>query len=262
MTGPGPDSARDAGTVVLLRPAEGPSGPPRVLLLERPNLAAFAPGTQVFPGGSVDAADKDPSWSRLLPSWSNQGSDPRAPLALRLAAVRETYEEAGILLSRRRDGSRPSAEDIERLSAVRAQMRAGRADEFRVGLTAANLIPDVEELTFCAHWVTPPGLPRRFDTRFFLAPWPLDQEPQPDPLGEHVSLRWVTPAIALEEARQGRCQLLPPTRAVLEQLTTAHSVDDAMAHARAATVETIRPLLEDVTEERYPGLDVSRLHRE
>lgn len=247
---------------MLLRPAESPSEPPRVLLLERPNLAAFAPGTQVFPGGSVDPADRDPGWSRLLPSWSDRGRDPRAPLALRLAAVRETYEEAGVLLGRHRDGSRPTAEDIERLSSVRAQMRAGRADQFRVGLAAADLVPDVEELIFCAHWITPSGLPRRFDTRFFLTPWPLGQEPQPDPLGEHISLRWAAPSIALEEARQGRCQLLPPTRAVLEELATAHSVEDAMARAREARVETIQPRLEDVTEERYPGLDVSRLHRE
>ncbi|EQD41752.1 NUDIX hydrolase, partial [mine drainage metagenome] len=114
----------------------------------------------------------------------------------------------------------------------------------------------------CAHWVTPEGLPKRFDTRFFLAALPTGQEPSPDPLGEHESLRWAEPEEALQEAARGECQLLPPTRAVLAWLATSSGVEDALRRGRSAAVETVRPDLGDVTGERYPGLDLSILHRE
>jgi len=250
---------RQAATVVLLR--QGDSGPAeiQVLLLERPNGAAFAPGTQVFPGGSVDVSDQDPKWKDLAEGWSDSEVDPRTPLWIRIAAIRETYEETGVLLAVRRDLSPCTPQDLSSSEPMRRSLRSGDGQAFRTGLKERGLLPNVRGLTFCAHWITPAGLPRRFDTRFFLALLPDGQEPAPDPLGEHTGMRWISPALALEEATQGLCQLLPPTRAALKLVASATDPAELLAATSRSSVETIEPRLEDVNQQRYPGLDVGRL---
>ena len=252
---------RDAATVVLLATPRRGGDPPTVLLLERPPQAKFAPGTQVFPGGSVDEADRDPAWEELVELPPENTFDPRAPIAVRVAAVRETFEETGVLLARHRDGSLATADDVRRLTPLRDVMRSGRPDAFREGLIAADLKPDLEGLIFCAHWITPVGAARRFDTRFFVSQLPPGQAAQPDPLAEHVASRWANPDQALRDAERGLCQLLPPTRAVLRRVATARSVEDAIRAAQEGSVATIQPTMEEVTEENYPGLNVSWLHR-
>jgi len=254
----GSDTPREAATVALLRP--GHSGP-QVLLLGRPASASFAPLTEVFPGGSVDRADADPKWRSPQGLSAEATWDARASLRLRVAAIRETYEECGVLLARDAQGHGCSPQQLAELAPYRALMRAGEPGAFRPALERLGLALALDEIVFCAHWVTPEGLPRRFDTRFFLAELPRGQAPTPDPLGEHVSLRWALPATALAEGRRGECQLLPPTRALLEWLADATSVAEALRQGRAATVVTVRPRLDDVTADRYPGLDLSTLHR-
>lgn len=252
---------RDAATVALLR-AGKPGAPPLVLLLGRPSGTGFAPGAQVFPGGSLDESDRDPRWRSLAPESATAGWDPRADLPVRVAAIRETYEECGVLLAGSSGGLACGPQQLLELEPTRARMRDHEPGLFRLALGQAHLAPAVDEIVFCAHWVTPEGLPKRFDTRFFVAALPTGQEPSPDPLGEHESLRWAEPQEALLEAVRGECQLLPPTRAVLAWLATSSGVDDALGRARSAAVETVRPDLGDVTGERYPGLDLSNLHRE
>ncbi len=259
MTDLGKSVVRDAATVVLLRPPQAPGSGPQVLLLGRPASAKFAPGTQVFPGGSVDYADSDQAWAHLLdPNAANSKSQITEP-RLKLAAIRETFEECQILLARGPDGAPCTAAQLAAVEAVRPRLRSGDPSALRTAFESVGLRPDLDGLVFCAHWITPEGLPRRFDTRFFLAPLPPGQNPQPDPLGEHSSLRWVDPGIALEEARQGICQMLPPTRAVLAQVASAHSLEEALAIARETPVITIQPRLEEVNPERYPGLDLATL---
>jgi 8-oxo-dGTP pyrophosphatase MutT (NUDIX family) len=230
-----------------------------VLLLGRPARAKFAPGIEAFPGGSVDEADREPAWGSLFASELTDSWDGRADLPVRIAAIRETFEECGVLLAKSLDGAPCRAAQVAALAPARDRIRAGEPSLFRSALGRAGLVPAVDGIVFCADWVTPEGLPRRFDARFFVAELPADQEPSPDPLGEHDSLRWVDPAVALEEGLQGLTQLLPPTRAVLAELAKAGSVAEALAKAAKARFETVRPLLHDVTEERYPGLDLSRL---
>jgi 8-oxo-dGTP pyrophosphatase MutT (NUDIX family) len=251
--------ARDAATVVLLTDPECTGDPPKVLLLERPPGARFAPGTQVFPGGSVDEADRDPAWAKMVQPPSEQALDLRAPLAAMLAAVRETFEETGILLARRSDGSLATPADAGSLTAMRSVVRSGRPQAFRTGLAAAGFTPDLEGLIFCAHWITPLGVATRFDTRFFMSVLPPGQVAQADPLQEHVALRWADPKRALQDAEDGLCQLLPPTRAVLRQVAAARSVEDALLLARKSSVATVQPALEEVTRENYPGLNLSWL---
>ncbi len=245
--------------MVLLGDPAGAGQAPTVLLLERPAHASFAPGSLVFPGGSVDEADRDPAWADLSQLPDDAGFDPRAPLAIRIAGIRETFEESGILLARRDDGAPLTDADWSGMIEIRHRLRAGGAAIFRSEMAAHGLKPDVRSLRFCAHWITPEGLPRRFDTRFFMTVLPPGQTAQADPLREHVSLQWADPAGALASAEEGLAQLLPPTRAVLRQVALARSVDEALCRAQEEPIETIQPVLRDVTEENFPGLDVSRL---
>jgi 8-oxo-dGTP pyrophosphatase MutT (NUDIX family) len=244
---------------MLIRTAEHPGRPPLVLLLGRPSQAAFAPGTQAFPGGSVDEADRDPAWEPDFTAGLRSSWDQRAGLPVRIAAIRETFEECGVLLARRRGGEPCSAQEVADLSPYRDRIRQGEPGLFRTALAEAGLLPAVATIIFCADWVSPDGLPRRFDARFFLAELPAGQEALPDSLGEHESLRWADPSLALEEAMRGTTQLLPPTRSVLSELALSTSVVEALERAKIGTVDTVRPRLQDVTAERYPGLDVARL---
>jgi 8-oxo-dGTP pyrophosphatase MutT (NUDIX family) len=246
---------------MLIRRAEHPGRAPLVLLLGRPSQASFAPGIQAFPGGSVDEADRDPAWEPFFAPALTGSWDKRASLPVRIAAIRETYEECGVLLAQRRGGEPCTAQEVADLGPYRDRIRQGEPALFRTALAAADLLPAVGRIVFCADWVTPEGLPRRFDARFFVTALPAAQEPLPDPLGEHESLRWVDPHRALEEAMQGTTQLLPPTRSVLSELAHAGSVAEALQRAESGKVETVRPRLEDVTAEHYPGLDVSRLRQ-
>lgn len=255
---------RDAATVVLLRDRRG-SGPGdsglEVLLMARPASARFAAGAEVFPGGTVEPSDRDPSWSEVS---AGPLSDQRLELGILVAAVRECFEESGVLLARDAGGGLCRRSQVAALAELRRRIHDRRPEEFREGLLGAGLRPAWEDLVYCAHWVTPEGLPRIFDTRFFLAALPLDQEPLADELGELDSLRWVGPAQAMAEAIRGDCLLLPPTRAVLEQLTVQPTVAAALAAAAKREVGRVQPPLEEITEARYPGLDprtIFRAHR-
>jgi 8-oxo-dGTP pyrophosphatase MutT (NUDIX family) len=224
--------------------------------MTRPATSSFAPRAEVFPGGSVDASDLDPGWSDLAagPLLSRE-----VERHLLVTAVRETFEECGILLAR--DSSdRPCPPELAAgLGSLRRRIQAGHPREFQSGLREAGLRPGWEDLTFCAHWVTPEGLPRIFDTRFFLAALPAGQEPSQDEPGELSAMRWVSPGSALQQAVQGKTLLLPPTRSVLEQLVNRPTVEAALQGALGIRKMRVRPKLEEITSARYPGLDVGDL---
>jgi len=251
---------RDAATVVLLREGSGrgaTDGRLEVLLVGRPVASRFAPGAEVFPGGAVDPSDATPSWRRHS---AGRARDAAVAPRIMIAAVRETFEECGVLLARDGSGRSCPPQLLAGLTGLRRLIHDGHPEEFQAGLRRAGLRPAWEDLTFCAHWVTPVGMPLIFDTRFFLAALPAGQEAQPDSGGELVSMRWVEPAQALNEAEQGRCLLLPPTRSVLAQLTAQPTVAAALAAARATRVRRVRPRLAEITAERYPGLDLETIH--
>ena len=229
-----------------------------VLLMTRPATSTFAPQAEVFPGGAVDPADVDPHWSELSAGLELQlEGEPH----LLVAAVRETFEECGVLLARDRGGQPCPPHLVAELAPLRQLLQNGHPEEFLPGLRRAGLRPGWEDLGFCAHWVTPEGLPRIFDTRFFAAALPEGQEPSQDDLGELDSMRWVSPAAVLEEAAQGRTLLLPPTRAVMEQLADHQTVAAALQAALSAKVQRVQPKLEEITADRYPGLDPKVIRR-
>lgn len=212
-----PVPARDAATVVLLR--DSPAGP-EVYLLRRKASMAFAAGAYVFPGGSVDPRDTDRAltWAGPSPAaWARAlGSDERTARGLVCAAVRETFEESGVLLA----GPGPEAVVADTTGADWEADRLALIDRtlsFADFLARRDLVLRTDLLTAWAHWVTPEVEPRRFDTRFFVAALPAGQRTR-EVGGEADQVCWSRPAWALEQARAGKIFLMPPTYTTLREL--------------------------------------------
>jgi len=183
-----PVTPRPAATVLLVDPAVSPW---RLLMMRRPGGADFAPGAYVFPGGSVHPEDAE------------LGDRDRA------AAVRELFEEVGLLLARRRDRrfarNRECADLRERLSAGGGWVES---------LRSLDLTPALDRLAFLARWITPEAVSRRFDTRFYVARRPSGQTVHPQP-GEVTDWLWTSPADALTP---GGPTLVHATRRILESV--------------------------------------------
>jgi 8-oxo-dGTP pyrophosphatase MutT (NUDIX family) len=238
-----PVTPRDAATVMLLRPL--PDGPPdgadgpglQVYMLRRRSSMAFAPGAYVFPGGSVDAADDDAGiawagpgaaeWGRLL--------DAPAPLARALvcAAVRETFEESGVLLAG------PDADTLLGRTGDadwEADRRALLAGSLSLAglLRRRGLVLRSDLLRPWARWITPVTEQRRYDTRFFAAALPEGQHAR-DVGGEADETAWLEPGAALAAARRGEIALMPPTAVTLGELRACGQVAAALAARRRIT---------------------------
>ncbi len=182
-----------------------------VFMMRRTTKAAFAGGMYVFPGGAVDAEDS----------------------SYEIAAIRECFEEAGVLLARTATGTTVRFDDPvshDRFTTYRHAVHAGERSMTSV-LSAEDLVAQNDELLWVAHWVTPFGEVRRFDTRFFVVAMPDDQTPLHDDK-ETVGSLWVTPLDALNRAQAGELLMLPPTIANLEFLATYSSVDEIIEAAR------------------------------
>ena len=213
-----------AATLLLVRDAAGDSATGiEIFMLERPSRGAF-PGLHVFTGGKVDPTDRallaEVSWQGLGESNAAlllESDD--APLSYWMAAVRECYEESGVLLGRQ-NGEPLSAATVRALS-------KSRAEEFGSLCTNLGISLDFEALQYFAHWITPETAPRRFDTRFFVARMPKGQEASFAP-GETLSGEWVTPQEALARAEDGRWNLIMPTLTSLRSLLPYLCVDDLM----------------------------------
>jgi 8-oxo-dGTP pyrophosphatase MutT (NUDIX family) len=237
--GPPVPAPRDAATVVLLR--DGPQGV-EAYLLRRVASMAFAAGMHVFPGGVVDPRDGDVAWYGPPPaSWSTRLSAGE-PLtrALVCAAVRETFEESGVLLA----GPRPGAVVADTTAAdweADRQALLDRSLAFSDLLVRRGLMLRADLLRPWAHWVTPESWPRRYDTRFFVAALPVGQRTR-DVGGEADRVAWVRPADALAQHAAGEMALLPPTRETLRELAALESVGQVVA---ASAGRRIRPILLD-----------------
>jgi 8-oxo-dGTP pyrophosphatase MutT (NUDIX family) len=222
--------ALPAATVILVRDVS-PSGL-EVFMLRRTASATFAAGMYVFPGGRVDEADGTPAVEAFC-TGLDDGAASKAlgvdhgGLAYWVAAVRECFEEAGVLLARRGDGGPVVTEDSER--------RAVHAGELTMAELCRrhDLVLDLSAMRYVAHWVTPVGESRRFDTRFFLAAAPPGQDGAHDD-AELVDSRWVRPADAIAQCEAGDLLMLPPTIANLRTLAECENVASALAAADAA----------------------------
>ena len=242
-----PVTPRDAATVMLLRPAaqrdsaEGAGGEGlQVYMLRRRPSMAFAPGAYVFPGGSVDASDADDQiawagpdaaeWGRLL--------DAPAPLARALvcAAVRETFEESGVLLA---GPAEPGAEPVlartgdDEGEADRRALLAGSLTLAEL-LRRRGLVLRSDLLRPWARWITPVTEERRYDTRFFAAALPAGQQAR-DVGGEADETAWMEPDAALGAAGRREIALMPPTAVTLGELRACGNVPAALAARRRIT---------------------------
>jgi 8-oxo-dGTP pyrophosphatase MutT (NUDIX family) len=245
---------KQAATVLLLR--DGAPGL-EVYLLRRTKGMPFAGGMTAYPGGGVDPRDGDVEVAWFGPSpaeWATAfGCDERIARELVCAAVRETFEEAGVLLAGDPDGGAVvpdvSGDDWEEQRQALltrdlslTELLAGR----RLALRSDLLRP-------FAHWITPPVEPRRYDTKFFVAALPVGQEAR-DVSGEADEASWLTPSAALAEAAAGARPMLPPTTHTLGQLQPFPDVDAALAGSPPEPLHPISPTLEETADGRWAVL--------
>jgi 8-oxo-dGTP pyrophosphatase MutT (NUDIX family) len=231
---------RPASTILLLRDsADGKEI--EVFMMVRHYEIDFNSGALVFPGGSVDKGDKEIIANPELYS-GGEGLD-EATLSFRIAAIRETFEESGILLARPK-GSNTLVE-AKRASEIEAAHRADLCDgkiTFLKVLTDNGIVLALDELVPYAHWITPEGMPKRFDTWFFLAAAP------PEQLGAHDGKEstdsiWVSPREALEGGETGRFKLPFPTTRNLIKLGKQASVQAALDDSRGKSIVTVTPVM-------------------
>ncbi len=246
---------RPSSTVIVLAEARDVEGSFSVLLLERHGSIAF-PGATAFPGGVVDAGDADAPGARLPAAqrWAPPGEGDRPPEALTywVTALRELFEETGILLAAR-DGRLLEGPLAPELAALRARVAAG--EPFAGVLASAGLVPATDALFSFARWITPVTNPRRWDTRFLVARLPVGQEPVADGT-ETVSCSWMSPRAALDAYEAGRIVLIPPTVRTLDDLARFSSIDAVLADAAGRVVRAVTPeIVQDgsLTAIRYPG---------
>jgi len=217
---------RDAATILVARDAEAGV---EVFCVERHKKSGFLGGAIVFPGGKLDEADGDPAWERLA-----RGDADAVERALRIAACRETLEEAAILLA---DG--PLAHDD--VVALRARM-ARNEEALPAFLAAHGLRLDLTALQPFARWVTPVAEARRFDTRFYVAVAPEGQRGAHDE-HETTSSFWARPADVLARFEAGQVLLAPPTHRTLEIFADAKHATDFVALAKTLSLAPICPRL-------------------
>lgn len=225
-----PVEPKDAATVVLLR--EGADGV-EVFLQRRVKGMPFAGGMTVFPGGGVDQRDADTSvaWSGPQPGWWAQrlGCSEDLARALVCAAVRETFEESGVLLAG--PDTSTVVSDTSPYAPARQSLES-REISLAQFLSDNGLVLRADLLRPWANWVTPEAEPRRYDTRFFLAAMPEGQRADAV-TSEAAHAYWQTPQAALADWKRGDCGLLPPTWTTLTELDECGSVTAALAAERA-----------------------------
>jgi glyoxylase-like metal-dependent hydrolase (beta-lactamase superfamily II)/8-oxo-dGTP pyrophosphatase MutT (NUDIX family) len=204
-----PAALKAAATVLLMRQsAQGLE----VLMTRRSQQASFAPGAFVFPGGGIDPLDGSAAVHGQCSKRPDQGPE---ALTQALAAIRESFEELGVLLARRPDGGHAQASDIQAMD---------RQQPFFAQCQARGLVPAADEVWQLAHWITDRDMPKRFDVPFLIARMPDGQEPVADE-SEQFEPVWVRPADALARYEAGTMFMIFPTIRTLQRLQAFNSVE-------------------------------------
>lgn len=235
---PEPVTPRLSATVVLARDSAAGM---EIFMVVRHHEIDFASGALVFPGGSLDAGDRDP---RLREIADGAGALDDATLAVRVAAAREAFEECGVLFARKSGSSELVDGAVATALGERYRQRL-EANELGMAdlAKAEGLRLALDQLTGFAHWITPIHLPKRFDTHFFLARAPASHDLQHDG-SEAVDSVWIKPSQALEEADAGKRTLIFATRLNLERLARSSTVAEAVERTAREPIVTVMPEVE------------------
>jgi 8-oxo-dGTP pyrophosphatase MutT (NUDIX family) len=242
-----PATPRPAATIVLMR--DGSDGM-EILLMKRNRSAGFVPGAYVFPGGRVDGSDATDAVLERMDGLTPQRAADRLDLqdgeppaiSYYLAALREAFEEAGILVAHDSEGNHPpTAAENEDIDAIRDDLMEDRIS-FAEALDRMGCRIEGESIEYFAHWITPLPEPRRYDTRFFAARVSDGATPIVDPR-EMTDAVWITPSAALSRCDEGTLPMIFPTIKTLEQFAEHGSTDDAIANLGAREIRTVTPTL-------------------
>lgn len=228
---------RPSATVMIVR--DGANGL-EIFMVARDRQVDFASGAVVFPGGKVDPDDHAEVWSA-------------APMPVKgpdrsywIAAVRETFEESGLLIAERANGGEHlSAADVAEIGAQHRSAVLDGALTFSALAQTLGIVPAYRSMVHFAHWITPETMPKRFDTHFFLVAAKADHVATHDGR-EAVKSFWITPQELIAESEAGRQVLVPATKANLEMLAESTTVSDALATAGTRDVLPVMPKLEKV----------------
>lgn len=236
----------DAATVMLLRTAPDTGKKDiEVLMVRRHRKSSFVPGYHVFPGGMLDSEDYEPGIERFITGVDRKQaariltdmSHPEKALGAWIAGIRETFEEVGILVARKKDGKPVTIctqEECLRFSSYRQSLIRGEM-KFSEMLEAENIVLPGDFLHYFSHWITPELLPLRYDVRFFVTEFPARQSVVCDgvELTEHI---WLSPSAALADYEAGRIGMVLPQIVTLVELSRFHEVADVIASARERNI--------------------------
>jgi 8-oxo-dGTP pyrophosphatase MutT (NUDIX family) len=206
-------------------------------MVTRHQQATFAAGALVFPGGKVDREDGDERWQESVDGWHSVPVNQRA---LRIAAIREVFEETGLLIAL---SSASHVCTAEAAAAARRAVREGQLD-FLDFARSAGIVFDATGPVPFAHWITPEAMPKRFDTHFYLVAADLEQQVAYDGL-EITKAEWIAPAEALRLGRTKERIVGFPTRLNLQLLAESRTVSEALSSARQRPVITVQSRIEE-----------------
>lgn len=253
MSDPAEVSIRDAATVMLVR--DGEAGHLEVFMLRRNLNSDFVGGAYVFPGGAVDPEDRHADLEPICEGRTDADAStalgldpPTGGLAYWVAAVRESFEEAGVLLAYDADGTVVDFRDEAVAARFDRHRRAVDNSERRLVEVCAEegLRLAVDAMHYFSHWITPLGPPRRYDTRFFVAAAPVGQTPLHDDR-ETIANCWIAPAEALDRHRAGEFDLILPTIRNLEAIARFDSACEVLEAAKV--LDQIPAVLPRITDD-------------
>jgi 8-oxo-dGTP pyrophosphatase MutT (NUDIX family) len=242
--------SRLASTVLLLRNCRDATRNLEVFMVRRVAQSEFMPDVYVFPGGSVTGDDcTTERTAGLCASVPTTKADPEGRTALgtgtRAAAIRELFEEANILLAYQNEQMLAVNKEVAQRFAAYRQAFNQREGSLVEPAHKERLKLATDHLAYFAHWITPEGLPKRYDTHFFLAVAPIEQEAVYDQL-ETSDGMWIEPAVALKHFKEGTFPLAFPTYHQLRYLANYSSMQEALDTTATHYVATKRPLLKDI----------------
>lgn len=233
--------AADAATVMLLRPCRDRGVKDiEILLVLRNKKSSFVPGYHVFPGGSLDPEDYQPGMERFIRGIDRKQaaqiltdmSHPEKALGAWVAGIRETFEEVGLLMARKKDGTPvniATQEECQRFESYRRSLNSGEI-KFSQMLEAEDIFLPGDGLHYFSHWITPEFFPQRYDVRFFLAEAPAGQLVTHDGL-ELTGHVWIRPSVALKDYEAGKIGMVLPQIITLQELSRFKTIEEAIASA-------------------------------